>query len=817
MKIIFSAAVISLLFNVAAAQNTLSRVTIANKKNTPAAKELALNKWSYIEVDNARDKYVIPGAQAWWGYFGLDMFDVNSDGFCDIVSGEWYYRNPGGDMSQKWQRITFPLDVDAVLAFNVDDDAFADVIGLRFPAVYWLEANDLQGNSWSYTHVGTMLQTGHANSQEYSIAQIVPGGKPEFLLYDEVNQYYFEIPANPANTPWKQVVISSDGGGYSTGDIDGDGWIDLVGGYALPGEGKVMEGTWDVKKNNRMIAWWKNPGDGSSNWKRFDLGKGTSPERYVVADLDGDGKPDVATSDERYPGNVRNAYLTIYHHPGNLKKAWKKNVIAVSKSMNSMDGADMDNDGDIDLIVGEHEMPGPDKKPLPHDERVLIYENDGRGNFEPTEVDLGKESHLGTRVADMDGDGDPDIVSIGWRDYKLLHLWRNDAVPPKVSNRNTKRKFGLDITVDANGFERIDKPVEVPLNFTALLAGAELKDSVSLSSLVLYELNSGGQVIDPDVPYQFDTAIGYDNSKNALGTLVFLMKGTTRPYQSRYFKLYFDNERRETRPTKNLIHLSDIGVYEGQPTFKIKTPNSEYYYHQTSGGFASLKDRDNNDWISYHPDENIEGFKGRYRGIPNIAPPEFHPGEPKGKKPAVVVSQGCLKVSIVSVTEDGQWKSQWDIYPGYATMSLLKKDTMPYWILYEGTPGGEFNEQDFWVQSDGQKKIMEPYRLKSQWTGKLPSPKWVYFGDHRIQRVMYYIHHEDYEYDDVFWHSGEGGMTVFGFGRGPDRTHWQQLTKAPAQLTVGFSESSDFNTVKRLINSSYKSLRISIGNVIIVK
>ena len=108
------------------------------------------------------------------------------------------------------------------------------------------------------------------------------------------------------------------------------------------------------------------------------------------------------------------------------------------------------------------------------------------------------------------------------------------------------------------------------------------------------------------------------------------------------------------------------------------------------------------------------------------------------------------------------WKTRWDIYPEYATMTLLKKGPEPYWILYEGTPGGEFNENDYWVRSDGTREIMKPYHLsKNQWTGHLPSPKWVYFGDYQLERVLYYIHHEDYPYEDVLWHAGEGGMTVF--------------------------------------------------------
>jgi hypothetical protein len=89
--------------------------------------------------------------------------------------------------------------------------------------------------------------------------------------------------------------------------------------------------------------------------------------------------------------------------------------------MNNLDAADLDKDGDIDIVTNEHKGP---------DHETQIWENDGKGNFKKTVVDSGKEGHLGTQLFDLDGDGDLDLISPAWDHYENLHVWRNDAINP---------------------------------------------------------------------------------------------------------------------------------------------------------------------------------------------------------------------------------------------------------------------------------------------------------------------------------------------------------------------------------------------------
>ncbi|MHC4402277.1 MAG: FG-GAP repeat domain-containing protein [Planctomycetota bacterium] len=183
---------------------------------------LSLNRWTYLEIDARRSGKA----------FGLAMADLTGDGWGDIVSGRYSYRNPGGNMTGRWPRSTFPLDADALLALDVDQDDRGDVIALDAAGkVYWLEAEDVAGVAWKAQRVGDVGKADHKiSSQGYALGQLVTGGKPETII-NVGSIYYFEIPKEPEETAWPRTTITQQAypEGIGVGDFDHDGELDVCG------------------------------------------------------------------------------------------------------------------------------------------------------------------------------------------------------------------------------------------------------------------------------------------------------------------------------------------------------------------------------------------------------------------------------------------------------------------------------------------------------------------------------------------------------------------------------------------------------------
>lgn len=372
--------------------------------------KLLLDQWTYIQIDDNRTKWGDWAEPEWLRYFGLDFQDVNRDGYADIVSGRYFYRNPGGGMEAAWTRIDLGANADGCLFVNVDGDEFADIIAAALPDVFWFEAEDAQGSSWIEHIIGQLPPTGHNNGQGYAAADLIAGGKQEIILQADKGIYVCEIPKNTTEDEWQwhMIIASGSDEGIGLGDIDDDGDLDLAFGDIKAG---------DVE-HPTILEWAENPGALEQSWERHSIGETVHAiDRIEIADMNGDGKMDVIVSEERYPGLESDAHLWWFESKAD--GGWERHQVVQQFSMNNLDVGDIDKDGDIDIVTNMHKGESL---------ATQVWENDGTGHFTKHVVDTGKEMHLGAQLFDIDDDGDLDIVGHAWDNYQFLHLWRNDAI-----------------------------------------------------------------------------------------------------------------------------------------------------------------------------------------------------------------------------------------------------------------------------------------------------------------------------------------------------------------------------------------------------
>jgi hypothetical protein len=197
----------------------------------------------------------------------------------------------------------------------------------------------------------------------------------------------------------KQIVAPSFGGAifvYAE-DVDGDLDTDILG------------AAW----NRDQIAWWSNGGQDSIVWtKQIIAGGQTQAHEVFACDLDKDGDIDVLGA------SAGLGDITWWRNDGGTPIVWTEQVIdSICWGARSVRAADFDGDGDMDVVGAA----------LVSDE-VCWYRNDGGTPIAWTEIAISSTfggSHM-VRVADVDGDDDPDVVGTAYRANQIA-WWENQG------------------------------------------------------------------------------------------------------------------------------------------------------------------------------------------------------------------------------------------------------------------------------------------------------------------------------------------------------------------------------------------------------
>lgn len=149
------------------------------------------------------------------------------------------------------------------------------------------------------------------------------------------------------------------------------------------------------------VVWWKNQGEGSFSERRVV----SSQRVHAVdaADLDGDGDLDLLSA------AAYDRELSWYENSGDGEFSTPRPIAAEPGAIRSVRTSDLDGDGDPDVIV-------PANVDEPEGE-VRWYENRGGGTFGPGQrIASTTDQTRDLFGADLDGDGDTDLLGAysGW-------------------------------------------------------------------------------------------------------------------------------------------------------------------------------------------------------------------------------------------------------------------------------------------------------------------------------------------------------------------------------------------------------------------
>uniref|UniRef100_UPI0034DE0E95 FG-GAP-like repeat-containing protein n=1 Tax=Candidatus Thiodubiliella endoseptemdiera TaxID=2738886 RepID=UPI0034DE0E95 len=316
----------------------------------------------------------------------------------------------------------------------------ADRVVLTKTKLEYIEKTGSGNNPFNGIDVGNLSAPTLADIDGDGDLDLVVGGNDGTLKYYQ-NTGTTSNPAYEAKTGGSNPFNGIDVGYYSKptlADIDGDGDLDLV-----------------VGENDGTLKYYQNTGTtsnpayevktgGSNPFNGIDVGITSLP---TLADIDGDGDLDLVVGE--FYGTLK-----YYQNTGTTSNPAYEVKTGDSNPFNGIDVgrysapvlADIDGDGDLDLVVGENYG------------TLKYYQNTGTTSNPAYEVKTGDSNpfngidvgrYSAPVLADIDGDGDLDLV-VG-ENYGTLKYYYNQqpsSVDGQAPTLTTQASVTLGETSD---------------------------------------------------------------------------------------------------------------------------------------------------------------------------------------------------------------------------------------------------------------------------------------------------------------------------------------------------------------------------------
>ncbi len=335
-------------------------------------------------------------------YEACAVFDVNNDGIPDIVSGGYWYEGPDFTRQHKI------CDVMAVGEYyddfsdypmDVDGDGWLDIVtgGWWGKTLRWRQNPGYNAGPW----------------QTFDIDQC--GSIETIRFYDIDNCGVPEVFPNTPNDPvccyklvtgpdgrgtgrFNKVILhpAASGHGLGFGDINNDGRMDII----------LAHGWLEQPREQPWTQEWKLH-------REFSLGAASVP--ILAHDVNQDGRVDLIV------GHAHDYGLFWMEQAVGRdgERQWIAHEIdSTGSQFHDLRLADIDNDGELELITGKRYRAHNDGDPGAHDPIGLYYYKVNGGRFEKYVIDVGEAGQAsGTGIFfwlhDLTGNGFLDLVAPG--------------------------------------------------------------------------------------------------------------------------------------------------------------------------------------------------------------------------------------------------------------------------------------------------------------------------------------------------------------------------------------------------------------------
>jgi hypothetical protein len=346
---------------------------------------------------------------------------MDGDGDMDIVAGGgralFVYENDRTPNRQGWIRhgnldSTGSMGLNGACLHDVDGDGDLDVIGAKYRSDlgWWENPGRLGGRSWGYHKLGgsdaflhDLICTDLDDDDKTTefVATLNKGG----YWSSEIAIKWLR-PSDDPNHLWESHTIESGRNegrshchaGLDTGDVDGDGNVDIA----------------------FSNGWYEAPDDPAGNWIWHEVTTTYGVSNTLLKDLDGDTDLDLIVSAGHHGKGV-----FWFECPANPKSGtWSKHE--VDSSLVHPEGLavlDLDSDGDYDIVTCDLDFDHWAEQ-VHH---VYVYENTGN-NSAPSwsKRNISGDSYASHKlqVSDINLDGKMDIISEGCG-YKIVSYYEN--------------------------------------------------------------------------------------------------------------------------------------------------------------------------------------------------------------------------------------------------------------------------------------------------------------------------------------------------------------------------------------------------------